>query len=118
MVEELKPCPFCGSDELSHGWSAPGYDGSMSTGNVECHNCNALIYTAGGEAEAIAAWNRRTHFAAVRNEALEEAAKVADGFHERALEWAKSVRGLTEHLTETDSSRIATAIRAMKGDGK
>lgn len=59
MSDELKPCPFCGSDELSHGWSAPGYDGSMSTGNVECHNCNALIYTAGGEAEAIAAWNKR-----------------------------------------------------------
>lgn len=56
---KLKPCPFCGSDELSYGWSAPGYDGSPSTGNVECHNCNALIYTQHGERDAIAAWNTR-----------------------------------------------------------
>lgn len=59
MAEELKACPFCGSDELSHGWSAPGIDGSMSTGTVECHSCNALIY-ADTEAEAITAWNTRT----------------------------------------------------------
>jgi hypothetical protein len=73
-----------------------------------------------GRIEALTAENERlrTHLAAVRDEVLEEAAKVADCFHERALEWAKSVRGLTEHLTETDSSRIATTIRAMKGDGK
>lgn len=58
-AQELKPCPFCGSDELSHGWSAPGCDGSMSTGNVECHNCNALIYSQQGECDAIAAWNTR-----------------------------------------------------------
>lgn len=56
--DELKPCPFCGSDELSHGWQAPGVDGSMNTGTVECHNCNAFIY-AEGEDEAIAAWNSR-----------------------------------------------------------
>lgn len=42
---------------------------------------------------------------------LEAAAQVADGYHERALDWAKKVRGLSEHLSETDSSRIATAIR-------
>jgi hypothetical protein len=70
------------------------------------------------EAQAAEIKRLRTHLAAVRDEVLEEAAKVADCFHERALEWAKSVRGLTEHLTETDSSRIATTIRAMKGDGK
>lgn len=60
LVRELLPCPFCGSDELSHGWSSPGYDGSPSTGNVECHNCNALIYSAGGESSAITAWNTRS----------------------------------------------------------
>jgi len=56
---ELLPCPFCGGDEISHGWSSPGYDGSMHTGNVECHACNAFIL-ADTEAEAIAAWNTRT----------------------------------------------------------
>ncbi len=51
---------------------------------------------------------------AARENALEEAAKVAVGFHERALDWAKNVRGLTEYIGETDSSRIAATIRALK----
>jgi len=48
------------------------------------------------------------------NAAIEAAAKVADGYHQRALEWAKSVRGLEKHIGETDSSRIAAAIHAMR----
>jgi Lar family restriction alleviation protein len=55
MDDELKPCPFCGSDEISHGhvdYGAQGY------GNVECHTCDALV-TADTEAEAIAVWNTR-----------------------------------------------------------
>ena len=81
MSEELKPCPFCGSDELSHGWSSPGYDGTMHTGHIECHNCGALI-VAGTEAEAIAAWNTRaaqSDLLALVGEAvgrLEEASKA------------------------------------------
>lgn len=55
---ELLPCPFCGSDELSHGWSAPGVDGSATTGEVQCHNCNAVIWTD-TESDAITAWNTR-----------------------------------------------------------
>lgn len=54
----LLPCPFCGGDELSHGWSSPGYDGSMHSGSAECHSCGALII-AETEAEAITAWNTR-----------------------------------------------------------
>lgn len=51
----------------------------------------------------------------IRAQVGEEAAKVADGYHQRALAWARTVRGLEKHIDETDSSRIATAIRAMKG---
>jgi len=54
----LLPCPFCGGDELSHGWSSPGMDGSAHSGSVECHACDVLIVGA-NESEAIAAWNRR-----------------------------------------------------------
>ena len=46
-------------------------------------------------------------------EALEAAAQIADEYHAKALEWAKTVRGLERHIGETDSSRIATAIRAL-----
>lgn len=50
---------------------------------------------------------------AIRKAALEEAAKVADEYHERAVDWAKTIRGLEELVTTTDSSRIAAAIRAL-----
>lgn len=54
MEEELKPCPFCGGDELSHGYIQAG----VIMGNVECHSCNACIW-ADSESEAITAWNTR-----------------------------------------------------------
>jgi len=53
-VEVLKPCPFCGGDELSHGHD-------MGRGVVQCHECNAYIVT-GDESDAIASWNRRTSY--------------------------------------------------------
>jgi chromosome segregation ATPase len=52
--------------------------------------------------------------ATARADAPEEAAGVADGYHQRAIEWAKTVRGLEKHIGETDSSCIAAAIRALK----
>ncbi len=46
--------------------------------------------------------------------ALEEAAKVADGYHRSALDWsAARPAWFTKTVTETDSSRIAAAIRAL-----
>ena len=81
---ELLPCPFCGGDELAHGWSSPGMDGSMHTGSVECHSCNAMVY-AGTEAEAIAAWNRRA------------TPKSSEGELLRALQTIASIIGNVDH---------------------
>lgn len=53
-TERLLPCPFCGGDELSHGYAQAG----IVMGNVECHACNACLW-ADTESEAIAAWNTR-----------------------------------------------------------
>lgn len=58
VTQALLPCPICGGDEISHGWSAPGVDGSASTGEVQCHSCDLLLWKE-TEAEAIAAWNTR-----------------------------------------------------------
>ena len=58
-----------------------------------------------------AAW-----LAKVKYEAREECAKIADGYHERACEWAEK-RGIRLHNDTTDSSRIAADIRASK-EGK
>lgn len=71
---ELLPCPFCGGDELSHGWSAPGVDGSATTGEVQCHTCDALLWKE-TEAEAITAWNTRA--SNTREDALEEQPQLA-----------------------------------------
>jgi hypothetical protein len=45
----------------------------------------------------------------------EACATVADEYHAAALAWAKNIRGL-EDIAETDSSRIAAAIR-KRGEG-
>ena len=72
------------------------------------------IYAATGltlNAEAAAAIGQMIQQA--KRDALAEAARVADGYHQRAITWAKTVRGLDKHIDETDSSRIAAAIRAL-----
>jgi ribosomal protein L37AE/L43A len=48
---DAKDCPFCGSDEVSYGYSYP-----PMVGVVECHACDAVL-TGPTEAEAVAAWN-------------------------------------------------------------
>ena len=59
MNEELKPCPFCGSVEISSGSAWPGFNEECS-GIVQCHGKRCWAYMLGtGEAEAIAAWNTR-----------------------------------------------------------
>ena len=58
----------------------------------------------------------RTCLATARNDALEEAARVADGYHEAAIKWAATY--VKQFDGETDSKRIAAAIRALKSETK
>ena len=51
MSEKLKPCPFCGGNNLS-------IDG-ITVYWVECKDCNASIGGHETEEEAIEAWNWR-----------------------------------------------------------
>lgn len=58
MSEELKPCPFCGSDDIDYGimsGTMKGFD------YIQCQNCGAEIRSInnGKYIEAIEAWNRR-----------------------------------------------------------
>ena len=52
--EELKACPFCGSDETSHGFTYAG----VLVGHCGCEACDASV-SAESEEEAIEKWNRR-----------------------------------------------------------
>ncbi len=47
---------------------------------------------------------------------IEADAVIADEFHRNAIEWAKKVRWFENHIDETDSSRIAAAIRNQPHD--
>ena len=62
---ELKPCPFCGSDDVFCGQGPEGED------YVECWDCSAKVESYNGMDDAIAGWNSR---AIDRDELL----KIAD----------------------------------------
>ena len=64
---ELKPCPFCGSDDIDFGinyGTLKGFDYVDLKGfnYVECQNCGAEIHAIHQNGKCIAAidaWNRR-----------------------------------------------------------
>lgn len=63
MVDKLKPCPFCGSKaELYQNIKEDGTGDFNGRYFVRCDPCDLVIDSAWDvpEAEAIAAWNRRT----------------------------------------------------------
>ena len=55
MMNELKPCPFCGATNVSH------WIGDFGDHVVSCHVCFAQGSPTKTEEKAIAAWNRRTN---------------------------------------------------------
>lgn len=61
MTDELKPCPMCGNTGKKwteeYGYeSGDGYEQFY----IECTACHVSTGYVESEAEAIAAWNRRT----------------------------------------------------------
>ena len=57
-MAELKPCPFCGSKDVSNSWYYDeAYEGKIF--HVRCHKCAALGPIEATEQQAIDAWNRR-----------------------------------------------------------
>ena len=64
MIEELKPCPFCGGEAYIQAKHMPNWTWNWC--NVICDSCGATVTRAGGEGTfegaekaAIAAWNAR-----------------------------------------------------------
>lgn len=86
QAEELKPCPFCGSVEISCEPDFAEFD-EKPRWSVICEDCLAESVRSTIEAEARAAWNTRHRIAAIEPlvEALqgaETALSVAHGdFH-------------------------------------
>lgn len=57
MSVELKPCPFCGGDEVTIG--SFGSSCVEPQHYVSCEECDGATVNHVSEGEAIAAWNRR-----------------------------------------------------------
>lgn len=58
MPEELKPCPFCGNDNLEvYDYALPGDPRPKCS--VNCEICMTVGPQEPTEQEAISAWNRR-----------------------------------------------------------
>ena len=59
MDAELKPCPFCG------GEAKAGVDIDLKTNSLwtayGCNACDFYLSSYPTEAEAVAAWNKRTN---------------------------------------------------------
>lgn len=55
MPNELKPCPFCGSENIWVGDVSRNYDIWF----VQCETCGATFSHFDSEVEATEAWNRR-----------------------------------------------------------
>lgn len=101
---ELKPCPFCGVKPYFSDY--PQVSGRGKEFSAACHNSNCEVspYVISlTESEAAELWNHRPYEARMRDEALEEAAKVAD-----------RVTGTSSPLMIATADIVSKAIRAMK----
>ena len=61
-LKELKPCPFCGYDEINVFYFDPydGYQGNLGMWNAKCMLCGAVIGRR-DKSEVIKDWNRRAN---------------------------------------------------------
>ena len=58
-MDKLKPCPFCGSDDVKH-YKVLCYRPPCRQWGIECNNCKATYNKYfDTEIESINAWNRR-----------------------------------------------------------
>ncbi len=115
---KLLPCPFCGSEAIFSPERA-SQEAYVMCGNNSCDIQPSLYESTDGRAAE--SWNRRSavpETAAIRNSALEEAAKVCED-----TENVESRDSYYAQLGDASETRwkCAEAIRAIKtqdvGDG-
>ena len=79
---ELKPCPFCGSEDVS-------CDRLEDVAYVECWNCSAKVESYNGMDDAIAGWNSR---AINPDELLKVADECERADVDGVIDWAERIR--------------------------
>lgn len=81
-MSELKPCPFCGSDDVFRGMFEEVH-------YVECWDCSAKVESYNGLEDAVAGWNAR---AIDRDELLCVADECERADVDGAIDWAARIR--------------------------
>lgn len=84
---ELKPCPFCGSDDVT--W----FYGLEDEHYVECLDCSAKAESYSGLEDAIAGWNAR---AIDRDDLLKVADECERADVDGVTNWAARIRKAVE----------------------
>lgn len=80
---ELKPCPFCGSDDVT--W----FYGLEDEHYVECLDCCAKVESYNGLEDAVAGWNER---AIDRDDLLKVADECDRADVDGVIDWAARIR--------------------------
>jgi Lar family restriction alleviation protein len=101
---EVKPCPFCGSDDL-HAFDHN--DGEPSFG-FQCARCWMTSSQRGTREEVVTAWNTRTPSEAVLVEALEKLLTLCEA--------ADEAYDLPDTVTGDAMFKARQALAAAKGE--
>lgn len=115
MTDALKPCPFCGGDNLYNAHPANAAD----CGVIACRTCGAEGPDAGPPREHIAAWNRRADLpVSVARELTVERVEMEDWGEGYAAPadpiWRIVINGYcADFPTETAARNFANAIGAL-----
>ena len=80
---ELKPCPFCGSDDVVFGAALE------DEYYVECFGCSAKVESCNGLEDAVAGWNAR---AIDRDAILKVADECASADVDCVIDWTERIR--------------------------
>ena len=110
MMEEIKECPYCGSDQVE----------TMETWGkryVNCNDCNATgPTTTGSKNDAVLLWNAASNALAAKDEEIEKLRKehqdyINDVVNTNTNEWAKYTNNLKAEI-----ARLVAACDDLEGE--
>ena len=100
---ELKPCPFCGGEDLKE------QSGPYNIPKVICKGCFASTFMEGKS--AVEAWNTRTDLYTEALERVAELERAGDKMHKEIIAMAIGPVGVV-----ASAKKAADAWKALKGD--